>query len=134
MAILFLLLVMVPAAAFLDREKGLHFFTLPELRSPLHHALVKAGHGGKKWRALKAAPDGTFPEIHDSHEFVGATEYGFVSMNYSAIVKSTTVQTDDVSEAQWVFSFVSFYPCSFTLVPFLPPATLLYPFSCYPHF
>ena len=96
MAFLFLLLVMVPAAAFLDREKGLHFFTLPELRSPLHHALVKAGHGGKKWRALKAAPDGTYPEIHDSHEFVGATEYGFVSMNYSAIVKSTTVQTDDV--------------------------------------
>ena len=95
--LLFILHILAPVASFLDRDKGLHFFTLPELRSPLHHHLSKNGHGGSRWRALNPSLDGVFPEVHDSHEFVGATVLGFVTLNYSTIVKHTTVQSDDVS-------------------------------------
>jgi hypothetical protein len=91
------LLILAPVASFLDREKGLHFFTLPELRSPLHHHLVSSGYGRSKWRALSPSQDGAFPEVHDSHEFVGATALGFITLNFSTIVKRTTIQTDDVS-------------------------------------
>ena len=131
MGILQLLLLLGAAAlasAFLDREKGLHLFTLPETRSPLHHA-ARALHGHSTWRMLQRR-EGGYPEVHDAHEFVGATRLGFISLNVrslmrrfasrsfpprtrvflrpqttaqntrhiqqvTAIVKSSTVQTDD---------------------------------------
>jgi hypothetical protein len=93
--LLLLLLLSLPpsAVAFLDRTRGLHLFTLPETRSALHHAAT-ALHGNSRWRMLEQR-NGHYPEVHDAHEFVGATTLGFVSFNVTAIVKSTTVQTDD---------------------------------------
>ena len=81
MALGFLLLLLgaAPAAAFLDRGRGLHLFQLPETRSDLHHASV-ALHGGNRWRMLQPR-DGVYPELHDAHEFVGTTQLGFIAFN-----------------------------------------------------
>ncbi len=74
---IFLLAAVV--VAFIDRDKGLHLFSLPETRSALHHAAT-ALHGNSRWRLLQRIQGG-YPEVHDSHEFVGATALGFISFN-----------------------------------------------------
>jgi len=80
--------------AFIDRQNGIHLFSLPELRSPLQRHLAT---GGAAWRNLKESSDGEYPTVHDAHEFVGATPHGYVVYNTSSILKSTTVQSDDYS-------------------------------------
>ncbi len=77
--VILLLGAVSPAAAFLDRGRGLHLFALPETRSALHHATV-ALHGNSRWRMLQRR-DGSYPEVHDAHEFVGATSLGFIAFN-----------------------------------------------------
>ena len=80
---LLLLGAAAPAAAFLDRDRGLHLFALPEARSALHHAAT-ALHGNSRWRLLQQR-EGGYPEVHDAHEFVGTTKLGFISFNVRAL-------------------------------------------------
>lgn len=92
MFLLFACLVTL-ASAFLDRKGGLHLFSLPELRSPLGRHLSATGAGYRHLRAI----DGQYPEVHDTHEFIGSTPFGFVVLNSSTIVRNTTISTDDYS-------------------------------------
>ena len=73
---LLLLGAAAPAAAFLDRDRGLRLFALPEARSALH--------GSSRWRLLQQR-EGGYPEVHDAHEFVGTTKLGFISFNVRAL-------------------------------------------------
>jgi len=86
---------LAPAAAFLDRAAGLHHFALPELRSPRHRRLAASSDAGHGYRHLAQLPDGTFPAVHESHDFVGATALGHVVYNASSILLPTTVSSDD---------------------------------------
>lgn len=89
---LLLMLAACPADAFLDRKRGLHLFTLPEMQSPLRRHL----HYTPGWHFMVPhAVTGEFPQVHDAHVFLGETTMGFVSYNMTSILKSTAVQSDD---------------------------------------
>lgn len=78
--LLALLAACAPGAhAFLDRKRGLHLFTLPEMQSPLQRHLASTGTPG--WFYMKPSAEGQYPQVHDAHEFLGETRMGFVHYN-----------------------------------------------------
>jgi hypothetical protein len=71
-----------PSSAFVDRSAR-QLFQLPELRAGHARALVLSHEGslgsGHK-HLVKDAATGAYPEVIDSHKFLGETELGFVDL------------------------------------------------------
>jgi hypothetical protein len=80
--LLSLALVATTASAFVDRSAR-QLFQLPEIRSGHARSLVLSHEGslgaGHK-HLVKDAATGAYPEVIDSHQFLGETELGFVDL------------------------------------------------------
>ena len=66
-----------------------------------HHVLhahgVKAGRGYERLKPLRAGHK-HLPHVHDFFNFTGTTDGGFLDMRHNAVVRNTTINSDDYLE------------------------------------
>ena len=76
---------------------GLNPFHIPAVRGSYLAGLAARGvDAGARHRRLQASPEtGALPHFHDTFEFVGSTDSGFVDFKYNVIVANTTINSDD---------------------------------------
>ena len=63
----------------------------------LRHHGIKAGRGYERLKPLHAGHK-HLPHVHDYFNFTGTTDGGFLDMRHNAIVRNTTINTDDYAE------------------------------------